>query len=991
MIERSDWPMPTIKNVIKNLGYSSPNLHYPDSKNKEITSSLKKLFKELDPAAIYLADNKPFIAFFDFENKDFGDKQTREKFFVKVWNAQIPLSIINFQDRIEIYNGCSINNNKELILLEIVSDSIDSENTPFSFWKIADTGFWKEYEQELSKPKLDEVLLDNIRAATKNLRKTKCKPFAVQIILRLIFIRYLIDRGINLDYPGFFGEVTKSRDELNNIMQNKTDLYKLFAYLKDRFNGNLFELYKEDNLSEKDLLDNSSLEVLRTLISGNEDLSSGQISLFPLYDFNIIPVELISNIYERFLGDKNQKEDKAFYTPPYLVSFLLKKTIAPFIEKNTSCKILDPACGSGIFLVESARKLIEEKSIQNSNVLDNSTLINIVTDNLWGVDKNPEAIDVAIFSLYITILDYKDPKTLKNFKFPLLKGKNLFVCDFFSSEIEKELGGKHFDFIIGNPPWGSVKGLHITYCKQRGLPIHENEISRSFILRTKDFSTPNTTCCCQIVTSKLFYNTESSAISFRKWLLENTKVSRYIELAAVRELIFTKARGPAGVIVYRFTDEGIESNKKNELCHLTLKPNIFFKLFHIIVIEKNDYKYVPQTLLIENDWAWKTLVFGHAHDFRIIKSLFAKHSSVTNIIDKYKLRYGKGICVTDGDKEDARHLVGRWLIEAEKGIRPFVVNKSYGSEFTKKNIHRAKKNHQDLFNSPYVLIKKGFSTKNYKLKAAYSEDDFLYTDAITGICGQKKNKNVLLALTGLYNSSFYSYLNLMIGSSSGIEREQIFYKETFKYPAIIDTDIAKQVKKIISELTSEGKKILHQTESDNSIKELDRIILKKFGLSDDVFVDYALKVQIPLLSNRQNAWEKITSKDLHIYSKVFTNYFSTITGHTKKHIAVKLYENIINHYCAVQLEFQDNKPVPPIEEYNEENQKSFLNLMSKLTTNKTNNLFYQIKDVICFSENSFYILKTNEYRNWHPAMAKLDLADVLDSILLQDKAARNNV
>jgi hypothetical protein len=49
----------------------------------------------------------------------------------------------------------------------------------------------------------------------------------------------------------------------------------------------------------------------------DEQLTKGQLSLFPLYDFNIIPVELISNIYERFLGDEKQQEDKAFYTPPY--------------------------------------------------------------------------------------------------------------------------------------------------------------------------------------------------------------------------------------------------------------------------------------------------------------------------------------------------------------------------------------------------------------------------------------------------------------------------------------------------------------------------------------------------------------------------------------------------------------------------------------------------------------------------------------------------
>ncbi|MPM24466.1 hypothetical protein SDC9_70948 [bioreactor metagenome] len=791
-------------------------------------------------------------------------------------------------------------------------------------------------------------------------------------------MRYLIDRGVDLVYHGLCGNVIDSQTNLLKIMQDKVELYGLFAYLKDRFNGNLFELYEKDNLSEIDFLDDTSLKTLRDLMAGDLVLSSGQTSLFPLYDFNIIPIELISSIYERFLGNEKQQKDKAFYTPPYLVNFLLDKTIAPFVEKSTSCKILDPACGSGIFLVESARKLIERNIVQDPNGFNDHKLVTVVTENLWGVDKNPEAIDVAIFSLYITILDYKDPKTLRNFKLPLLRGTNFFVCDFFSEEIEKYLNGKCFDFIIGNPPWGRIEGLHEKYCEKRKLPIQGKEISRSFVLRTKDFATPNT-CCCLIVTSKLFYNTKSSSVDFRKWLLGKAKVDKYIELAAVRELIFAKARGPAGVVVYRF-DDNIESNKKNEICHLTLKPNIFFKLFNIIVIEKNDYKYVPQTLLIEDDWAWKTLVFGYTHDFNTIKSLFGQYSSVMHTIKERKLNYGTGIRVADGEKQDASHLVGRWLIDAEKGIKPFEVIRKNGSTFAKDKVHRAKKDKQYLFQSPYALIKKGFNTQNYKFRAAYSEENFLYTDAITGICGKEANKEVLLALTGLFNSSLYSYLNLMLGSSSGIEREQGFPTEIFKYPAIVDPEIAAIVEKIENALKTEKEIFNYLNESEALIQELDRLILKKFGLSDDVFVDYALNVQIPLVANNQTSWEKVNIEQLRTYAKIFTDYFSAILPQSEKHISANLYKNITNHYCAVELVFQDNEPASFITEY-DGNQNTQINFTSKFMLNKVNDLFYQLKDVINFSENSFYILKTDENKNWHPAMAKLDLADILDSVL----------
>lgn len=963
-----------MKNIIDTLGYSSlDSLYYSNSSEVKDNRFVQKLFNELAPIAIYVANNKPFIIFFESTEKSINSDLVK-----KVWNAQIPLLMISFDNRIEVYNGCSIDENEKLILLEKIDDLLINESSLFSFWNISNPKFWKEYEKKLTVPKLDEVMLDNIKDATHQLRETKCAPFAVKIILRLIFIRYLIDRGVDLDYHGLNGNIIDSQSQLLTIMQDKTELYGLFTYLKERFNGNLFELYvKNDNL-EINLLDEYSLKTLRDLMAGDLVLSSGQMSLFPLYDFNIIPVELISNIYERFLGNEKQQKDKAFYTPPYLVNYLLEQTINPFLEKNVSCRILDPACGSGIFLVESARKLIDRSIICNYDDFDDKKLINVITENLWGIDKNPEAIDVAIFSIYLTILDYKDPKTLKNFKLPLLKEVNFFVNDFFSEDINLCLEGKHFDFIIGNPPWGSISGPHIKYCEERKLPIQGKEISRSFVLRTKDFADQGT-CCCLIVTSKLFYNKKSPSIDFRKWLLEKTQFNKYIELAAVRELIFTKARGPAGVLIYRFNDL-IEENKRNSLCHLTLKPNIFFKLFNIIVIEKNDFKYIPQSLLLENDWAWKTIVFGYYYDFLTIKNVKEKYQSVNQIINDNDFSYGRGIEVHEGDKEQAEHLKGRILIDAKKGVCPFFVDMRYSSEFNKDRIHRAKAKKQDIFVAPFTLIKKGFDITSYKYRAAYSEDVFIYPDAVTGISGKEENKETLLSLAGMFNSSVYAYFNLMLGASSGIEREQGFPTEIFKYPAVVDKQIAKLTEKIQAAVSTEKTIFNNSIESEKLIHELDGIVMDKFELSDDVFVDYALNVQIPLISKNKMIWEKVTDEQMSAYADIFIQYFSKILPCNEKYISINYYKNIAGHYCAVEFVFQDTKPDDLISEYDGV-QNTKMDFVSKFMLKKVNNLFYQIKDVIDFSENSFYILKTEEYKNWHPAIAKLDLEDVLDSIL----------
>ena len=620
------------------------------------------------------------------------------------------------------------------------------------------------------------------------------------------------------------------------------------------------------------------------------------------------------------------------------------------------------------------------------NGLVDKELVECVTDSIWGIDINPEAIDVAIFSIYLTILDYKDPKSLIDFKLPPLKGENLFVTDFFSEEVDTLFHEKKFDFIIGNPPWGKTDGPHIAYCKKNKLPIHRNEISRSFVLRAKDFVKQDA-CCCMIVTSKLLYNTERPAKNFRKWLLEETKVIKYIELAAVRELIFQKVKGPAGVIIYSPNSEK-EKAIENELCHLTLKPNIFFKLFNVIVIEKNDYKYVEQNMLLENDWAWKTLVFGYAQDFHIINILKKKYPSFTEIMTKHNLFNGNGIQINGGDQKDARHLHDRKLIDAREGIHPFYINTNYLNEFNIEKIHRPRE--RDIFRAPYMLMKKGFDRNTFRYRSVYSEEDFVYPDAITGICGEKKDATILKTLTGLFNSSVYSYLNLMMGSASGIEREESFPTEIFnKFPALDDDQqIVALVEDIQKAVLVEKELFNNSAESDKLIQELDALVLEKFSLQDDMFVDYALNIQIPLIAKNQLTWKKVTSKQLVNYAEVFIEYFDEIFQNGEKFVRSEVCTPIAGHFSVVEFFLQDAKPEAKVKVIEvKDDDDIYTSFISNFMLNIVNDQFFQVKDILHFREDSFFVLKTEEWKNWHPAMAKLDLIEVLDSIIAGEQAA----
>lgn len=330
--------------IIEKLGYNeSDNLFYYNdlygNKKLKLSLQIQKNLRDIKPHAIYCIDNKPFILFFN----GIQDKDEKERINKKIWNMQVPVVIFDEIDTIKIFNGSNLDfEKKELFLIQKSELKNIDKDDEFSYWNINTKSFWNKYEKIYKNKKLNELMLENIKYITDKLKGEYNIEFATKLILRVIFIRFLIDKGVDICYEGFSNNIEESQKKLIKISKNKKELYKLFSYLKEKFNGNLFELNGE--------LENSNLNqdvfiLLSDFLSGTEELWTGQQSFFPLYDFDIIPVSLISNIYEILLGKEKQKNDKAFYTPDYLAKFAVRQSLGG-INIGEKFRILDPACGS---------------------------------------------------------------------------------------------------------------------------------------------------------------------------------------------------------------------------------------------------------------------------------------------------------------------------------------------------------------------------------------------------------------------------------------------------------------------------------------------------------------------------------------------------------------------------------------------------------------------------------------------------------------------
>lgn len=976
------------------------------------------------PKAIFCFDNKPLILF--FENPD-----NIAALHKAVWNFnETPIVVISENDTVSVYNGFIINENTELLKLLGGDDVLNELN----YFKLVTGKTFEKYSDDFNyKNRVDYKLLGNIEETQKALCNSyHCSRTTANALLgKIIFIRYLIDRKVKLNFEGRSKEWTNS--EFCNLLQDKSRVFSFFEYLQDKdkgFNGNLFPIGK----TCFDAIPNEAFNLIKRLLEGDE-IKTGQKSFFQLYDFSILPIEFISNVYEKFIGKENQADAGAYYTPTFLVDYMVSETVAKKLKSNgnaISCKVLDPACGSGIFLVESLRKIIEKYialyGISDDKQIFKEEIKKLAQKNIFGIDKDESAVQVAIFSVYLTLLDYQKPAEIENFKFPELLNTNFFVADFFDTDVSASYNAelkKHcFDFILGNPPWaGAKKGLDKIgkdYIKQRQtkekkpknkfkIGINNNEIAEGFVLRASDFCNSNTqTQTAFIIRSSILYNLGYSEESpFRPYWLQEFFIDRVFELAPVRHEVFDRssdpAIAPAAIVFYRYARG--ENTDNNTVEHITLKPSRFFSIFKIFTINRSDYKKVEQSKLKQYDWLWKTLVYGSYLDFNFLKRIKDEFTSIKEVIsDDTKFIEGTGIQYSSDPKDNSEHLIGLAFLDSY-GVEPFFINPDKISEFDKPMVHRIRNDKPLIFKAPMLLIREGIDLDSLKARCAISTKNFLFKDSITSIkVFDDSNIDALCNIATAFNSSLFSYFAVNVFSSIGIERERVKNYNKFSMPYLelgVQQEIEKIEKAKIELFSKKKNDFLNAAEikRDNQkineeLDNLDKKVLQKLSLSDceKELVDFAINVnKFMFVGNDSEKAKLFTSikpdeSILQDYAQLYINRFAPSLNHNGKKFMVEIWHTnqIIGMFFKV---INENEFIQSINVENKQTESAILKFIANLGVDKiTDQLFVQ-KDVRGFEKDYFYIFKPNEKRLWHKAIGYLDVNEFADAIL---KAGRDS-
>jgi len=125
--------------------------------------------------------------------------------------------------------------------------------------------------------------------------------------------------------------------------------------------------------------------------------------------------------------------------------------------------------------------------------------------------------------------------------------------------------------------------------------------------------------------------------------------------------------------------------------------------------------------------------------------------------------------------------------------------------------------------------------------------------------------------------------------------------------------------------------------------------------------------------------QTVNNQQLSNYVRPFLDALSAVYGMSGKYVTANIYPTVTKYYSAIEVVLHDKKPSTEIQIIDDST--SAHKALTQFSAHKVNDMFFTVKDVIYFENNSFYIIKTNYYKNWHPAIAKIDLADVVDQIL----------
>ncbi len=714
----------------------------------------------------------------------------------------------------------------------------------------------------------DKSLIQDLRTVRRSLMAQGLADanlkYAHALIGRSIFVRYLEDRGILTQR--YFERVARRNREWNLILSsspatpyvnqdmenvcylkvlgNKDFAYALFRRLAKDFNGDMFP---EDD-KEECTVTQTHLTLLQGFLRG--DTEEQQKLFFWAYKFDIIPIELVSSIYEEFYTTKSGKKDGrgTHYTPSALVEFLLSQVLTRE-RLDTNPVILDPACGSGIFLVESFRRIVRYRvQQQKGRRLTAQQLRNILRDQIRGIDINEEAVRVASFSVYLALLHYQQPPDIlkqiqQGHRLPCLVRPSrrtsksaesfdiLHATNAFSDDVDIKA-----DVVVGNPPWGDAPSddsggreqaqVALDWCSSRDCPVGDRERSQAFIWRAMDFLAKDGSAGL-LVSSGILHKHSRKSKEFRAKWLSQVLLEQVVHFAHVRRVFFPAASAPFASVVFRCSRADTNGDT---FMYTSAKKTGVVDGTQSVILSKNDIHYVRQRDMTANDALWKILWWGNHHDKALIEFI-GMSSPLEEIVD----RENSGQGYTPGSLKPNEWLSGYQELPLQ-GITRYGELDLSRLKSVPRQVHR--RGVQGAYSGLRLLVRQGIKESGEpkgQVIARVVEEDFCFTNSINSIRLREASHECYMTILGILWSSLARYFFFLRSSAWGLWHNQLHLDEILSLPVQFASEgrVQKEILGCVKKLRELPARTVFDDSQIRSLEtQLDKAVFDLYELSE---------------------------------------------------------------------------------------------------------------------------------------------------------------
>ena len=971
---------------------------------------IRTTLRDLGADSVFCIEDVPTAVFFAAEEANPADIAPLHS---DLWNQGLAsvLAIV-YDDTIRIYSLAAVPEGR-------VGDRLDDDCLIEVLHKVADAAkvrslthgmesgrYWQEHSDRFKpEQRVDGTLLGNLKESDKRLRELLGLPSAASqaLLMQTMFIAYLEDRGIiGEDYikRATHGEFSKFGDILDAT--KVTAFHALFRNLNRDFNGDLFvKPCSFDKSGPR--LQRAHLPVLARFRSGmvemGEDADQGL--LFWAYNFELIPVELVSAVYDQFLSAPDRAPKGQFHTPMHLATSVVSQLWddRQLLTKKAKegGRFLDPACGSGIFLACIFKRLCEHWRDSKGTEKIRWPRLLAFLDQLTGVDIDASAVRVAIFSLHIALLEEVTPPDIRKLMaqgkmLPRLWGRGLRHADFFRMGTARK-----YDVLIGNPPWRSGDPSTEQWCLEHGLPVPDKQMAWGFAWKTIRHLNQDGKLAL-LLPAKPFLHNQKATVA-RNRLLQELRAYRIVNYSDLRHQLFGSAVQPTALFI-----GGLNHSREPYWFHYWFpKADPGWAAAGVLTLTDPD-KLRPDTIQLEKDphlfkrRLWMTgpedKLFAYLSRFPSLRETVEQFRDVQKkaldpdvwvIGQGLKLPHSARVGDPDYDTKPTEAAMRQLLpSDAFQVISP---NLTALVPMQHQELHR--RGFLRGFEGPRILVKKGVGA-DHRLRAAYTEYPFAFQDAIRAIVVPESAKDLAKLLTAILNSRLMLWFAFHGPSTMGIERPTVEQHHLLElpFPRPDETPEPDRSRKavraavaLVDEATRGVEDALRPANlADDYLDRLDRIAYDYFCLSREeiVLVEDTIEYTVPGLQPRSGERPKIWDGTTPGQRRRFADtLLDALAGWTQDgtHIAASIIARNQDH-IVLKLRLCSQEDWTAYED-SASDLGAALTRLAEVTKEGLSWNLQRVPDLRVYEGDNLYLVKPNKLRFWTRTAARVDAEEIL--------------